>query len=352
MTIYAYTGLPGSGKSYDMVANQILPALQQGRPVIANLPLNLEAVYAKCPGAEIRDFPLEQIKGTPEAIDGVLVPGALVVIDEAWEMFPAGLKVNNAPEPLKNWLAKHRHMVDAQGRSMQVVIGTQDLAQISAYVKPLIDKTFMHTKLSHVGASGSYRIDVYQGARNFDKMAKEARLQEVFGQYKKEIFDLYQSHTMRQSEGSGANEKALDTRAVIWKRPGIIAGGLICLVAVSWAVPTIAGLFVDDAPAVSTPIRQNSGASAPVARVRGPDWRIAGFVDQGQNVIVLLSSSDGQHALMDGRECRRSRFIAECEYLGQVVRLAGLPRMPVEDNRPFTSALAEKVSASTGEAVR
>jgi len=42
MSILAYTGLPGHGKSYGVVENVILPALRMKRVVYTNIPLNDE----------------------------------------------------------------------------------------------------------------------------------------------------------------------------------------------------------------------------------------------------------------------------------------------------------------------
>jgi len=48
MSVVAYTGLPGSGKSYGVVENVIIPCLQEGRPIVTNLPLKLGELQAWC----------------------------------------------------------------------------------------------------------------------------------------------------------------------------------------------------------------------------------------------------------------------------------------------------------------
>jgi zona occludens toxin len=42
MPVNTLLGVPGSGKSYEAVAFHIIPALEDGRKVVTNLPLNLE----------------------------------------------------------------------------------------------------------------------------------------------------------------------------------------------------------------------------------------------------------------------------------------------------------------------
>ena len=38
MSIVGYSGLPGSGKSYGVVENVVIPALEAGRHIITNIP--------------------------------------------------------------------------------------------------------------------------------------------------------------------------------------------------------------------------------------------------------------------------------------------------------------------------
>ncbi|MGB6097665.1 MAG: zonular occludens toxin domain-containing protein [Comamonas thiooxydans] len=58
-------GIPGSGKSYEAVAYHVLPALQAGRKVITNLPLNIDALAAIDPTyrdlVEVRTRPTPQL---------------------------------------------------------------------------------------------------------------------------------------------------------------------------------------------------------------------------------------------------------------------------------------------------
>ena len=47
MAINAYTGLMGSGKSYEVVSSIILPAVRSGRRVVTNIDgINPDAIYA------------------------------------------------------------------------------------------------------------------------------------------------------------------------------------------------------------------------------------------------------------------------------------------------------------------
>ena len=242
MSIIAYVGLPGSGKSYDVVANQIMPALEQGRRVVTNIPLQRDAVRDITRQGEIVDLPLEVIMAEPAKIDEYATPGCLLVIDELWRLWPAGQKTDKIPQPYKSLLAEHRHRVDSEGRSMQIVFVTQDLAQIAAFARQLVEQTYHHTKLTSVGATNSYRIDVFHGAITGAVPPINNRLREIFGKYKPEIFKLYQSHTMSESKTSGANESAMDARGNVLKRWQVWAGAAFAIGCVTFGVVALADI--------------------------------------------------------------------------------------------------------------
>lgn len=289
MSIFAYTGLPGSGKTYDVVANQVMPALKAGRHVVTNIPLEKEVIRALIPEARLTEFPTEQVQASPELIDHYAAPGCVLILDEVWRLWPSGQKSNQVPEPFRKLLAEHRHMVDEAGDAMQIVLVTQDLAQIGAFARQLIENTFHHTKLSHVGASGSYRVDVYQGPVSGPNPPRQSRLREIFGRYDPAIFKLYKSHTMSRAAGPGATEAAVDKRANVLHRPMLYVGLALVLGAVIWGVPKLRETFAGEEAAAK--VAQRAGPEvrprvvdgvAPAARsvpVRSPGaWRVAAVV--------------------------------------------------------------------------
>lgn len=306
MSIYGYTGLPGSGKTYDVVANQVMPALKAGRHVVTNIPLEREAIRALIPDARLSEFPMEQVQASPELIDHYAAPGCVLILDEVWRLWPSGQKSNQVPEPFRKLLAEHRHMVDEVGNSMQIVLVTQDLAQIGAFARQLIENTFHHTKLSHVGASGSYRVDVYQGPVSGPNPPRQSRLREIFGRYDPAIFKLYKSHTMSRAAGPGASEASVDKRANVWHRPMIYVGLAVVAAAVIWGIPQVRKTFAGEAaatkvaerPRVSERPRVVDGV-APVGRAvpagAGASWRVAAVVEfevrPGESLAALVDEA-------------------------------------------------------------
>jgi zona occludens toxin len=232
MSITAYTGLPGSGKSYGVFLHVIIPALEKGRDVWTNIPVNEEELSKK--GLPIpTHFETRDILDNDSWFQTVLPKGALIVIDECWRLWAAGLKANNAVEGHKSFLAEHRHMVGECGNSVEVVLVTQDLAQIASFSRNLVETTYRAEKLTRVGAKNSYRIDVYHGAVTGPKPPKSRRDREIFGKYKPEIFKLYQSHTM-SATGLVGDESKSDNRSNI-------LGGNIFKV---YGAVILAGIFI------------------------------------------------------------------------------------------------------------
>lgn len=329
MAISAYVGLPGAGKSYGVVANVILPALKQGRRVVTNIPLNRDAVRKLVKGGEIVELDIEVVATQPERIDEYCTAGSVVVIDEVWRLWPAGVKSNQVPESFRSLLAEHRHKVDSRGNAMNIVLVTQDLQQISAWARSLIETTFVHSQLGHVGANRKYRVASYRGPVGTMDAPESRRIREMFGTYRKAVYDLYQSHTMREGEGSGANESAIDKRSNFWRRPVVWGGLLFVVAAPAWAVTTIHGLFFGEEPAVVERIASEAShapttepaeiAAKPVevrpaptvaerveqvARRRVPNYRIAGVVRavDGRAGFVMIES-EGRHVSLPWSSC-------------------------------------------------
>lgn len=334
MTISAYVGLPGAGKSYGVVANAILPALKQGRRVVTNIPLNRDAVRKVVPGGEIVELDIERVATQPETIDEYCTAGSVVVIDEVWRLWPAGVKSNQVPESFRSLLAEHRHKVDSKGNAMLIILVTQDLQQISAWARSLIETTFVHTQLGHVGANRKYRVASYRGPVGTMDAPDSRRIREMFGTYRKSVYDLYQSHTMREAGGSGANELAVDKRSNVWRSPAVWAGVLFAIVAPAWAVTTLYDLVAgEDAPAAliaseashqsaaeptsrtavqvhpaetvpeSRPLQ--AAAAAAVQRRRAPSYRVAGVVRsvEREREGFAMIEGEGRHLSVSLDNC-------------------------------------------------
>lgn len=345
MSILAYVGLPGSGKSYSVVANQILPALKAGRTVVTNIPLHEEKIREQITTGEIREFPTDQVAAQPELIDDYAPHGCLLIIDELWKLFPAGQKVNHVPDAYKKLLAEHRHMVDEQGRSTQIVFVTQDLAQIGAFARQLVEQTFLHKKLGELGMDGSYQCRIFHGCVTGQSPPKSMELRTVLGRYEKRIYELYVSNTMSKSGVGGAQEKAVDTRGNIWKRPAWLIGGGCCLVVGFWSVRTLGAMFSPEPPVVSaqapgrgaTPLAAaiSNRSAAPV--VPPKSYRVSMVLQSSQveHSYALLVDDQGAKVWVPAGNCMFDRMQWRCRYENKWWTLSGVYREPQEDKRPM-----------------
>lgn len=234
MSIYAYTGRPGSGKSYNVVANVILPALRDGRRVVTNIPLYTDVIMgAEGVRGELVKFPIDEVKQDPELILKYVQPGDVFVVDEVYKLWPSGDKTSMIPDVYKSLLAEHRHMTDAQGRSIHIVLAVQELGSVAVFARKLVEQTFIHTKLGDMGLDGRYRVDIYQGAVTGFKGSDKDFIRSVHGEYVKEVWQFYQSHTKAVGVSGGiGGEKAIDSRGNRFKRPFFLAAGLFIPIAI------------------------------------------------------------------------------------------------------------------------
>ncbi len=327
MSIVAYTGMPGSGKSYAAVEHQILPALKAGRVVVTNIPVKADLIRNDIPAADLREFPLQSIATQPELMAEAVPPGAILVLDEVWRLFPSGTKANQVPEQFRSFFAEHRHRVDSAGNSTQIVLVTQDLAQIGAFARQLVEQTFHVVKLSTLGIpmSNRYRVDMYAGPVSGPNPPQNGRIRQVFGRYDKRIYQYYVSHTQSQaSEDQAPNEKGIDARANIFKKPFLVALPFIAVgvAAFVWfkggylmdkyhkkpqaaaaTAPAAGGRSVAVPPPPSSP----SALATAVARVEGAgDWRVIGTLINSahpERSYAVLSGTKAKSILVPWSRC-------------------------------------------------
>ncbi|WP_221801893.1 zonular occludens toxin domain-containing protein [Oceanobacter mangrovi] len=215
MSITAYTGLPGSGKSYNSVANVIEPALKQGRTVVTNVVLRKEELYKKYPDANLVTFPMSTDRDSVEKwINLANYPaGAIYVIDEAGKMFSSGWKQNSAPTSVLQFFTEHRHSVSPDGYSCEIFLLCQDVNQLAKWVRDLIASTYIHTKMERHGMSKRFRVDIYVGGIASTRPPATSKIDSKFGSYKDEVTCLYQSYTQSKSLTDTALEDNPDKRA-------------------------------------------------------------------------------------------------------------------------------------------
>lgn len=230
MSIVAYVGRPGSGKSYGVVDNVIIPALKAGRTVVTNIPLMIGYLTDDYPKGKILQFKPSDPTENPNFFNPEDFAGCVIVIDEAWRYWSTGTKATQIPEIQKGFFTEHRHYVGSDGRTTEIVLVTQSLDQIAAFVRDLIEDTYRATKLSALGMSKSYRVDVFSGAQKGLSGGTPNRT--LQGKYKAEVFKYYKSHTKNKTDFAAGMEEKADKRNNIFKSKFFMIGVPVAILAI------------------------------------------------------------------------------------------------------------------------
>lgn len=235
-------GAPGSGKSYEAVVYQILPALKKGRKVITNLPLDIAEICAIDPDyRDLIDIRTGTLKSNP-LIDyskaeslykrfGIVSKeqsfnpaafaniedygdpwrhpdngsGPLYVIDECHIPLPR----IGTPLKVEEWFSLHRH------ESADVVLISQSYGKVNKAVCDLVQLVYRVRKNTALGSEKSYTRKVQDGLRG-EVVNTSQRV------YKAEFFPLYKSHT----RGGGAELVAQDIRP-LWQHWSFIGAAIL-----------------------------------------------------------------------------------------------------------------------------
>lgn len=221
MAISAYVGIPGSGKSYEVVLSVILENYIKGRRIVTNI----EGISDD----KVRDYCLTK-KGAKEDDLGSLVKvtdedcqrddffpykgsfgstickaGDLICIDEVWRIFPT----NEIKENHRSFIAEHRHFTDEiTGVCCDLVVINQSVSGIPRFIKDRIETTFVMSRLVALGFKKRYRVNVYVGV----KCNKQGLVAQYQNKFNDEIFKLYKSF-----DGVNGKQTVIDDRQNFFK---------------------------------------------------------------------------------------------------------------------------------------
>lgn len=230
MATTLYVGLPRSGKSYEVVSNVILAAIEQGRDVISNIAgLNQEAMHAFLI-SEGKDstklgrlitvteeqilsesFWLTDRDDTPEKqAKKFIKAGMLVALDEIWRFFPTDQKM---PNFVLNFFRMHGHFVNQQnGLTCEIALITQAVMDLHRQIKATVMTTIVMEKCTDLGIDTMYTVKIYNKTRTIGKPLNS------YGplKYNPKYFPLYTSNSKNQS-GIKPREIRTEKRNSIWK---------------------------------------------------------------------------------------------------------------------------------------
>jgi len=211
MAISLLKGKPRSGKSYEAVRYHILPAVQEGRKVVTNIPLNIEEFVKIC-GPQARDlidvypFDFKNPYGNERGLPFLSDPddyvkyenwkdengkdyGPLFVIDECHFHFPThttGKSIIPADLTQRqlNFFSGHGHW------GFDFILSTQSDRKLNKLLREDIEICFEVRKVrAHFESSYSRKTSYYGEPRTTGLISSEVR------KYEPQYFRLYKSHT-------------------------------------------------------------------------------------------------------------------------------------------------------------
>lgn len=307
MPINAYTGLMGSGKSFECVVSVILPALSAGRRVVTNVDgIDNDACRAYCHekfGVEMTKLG-HVIHCTNDDVKNALFfpfgtdnktfcqPGDMVCIDEAWRFWGTDCKILKAHAI---FFREHRHYVDEVSKvSCDLVLMVQDIGDLHRQLKVVVELSFRTTKIKSLGLNKVYRVEMWEGY----KQTIKSRVFVENKRYDSEIFPLYSSYV-----GGQGKELQVDKRQNILNNKKLwgMAALIVCLGATGfYGVMHFfdSSRLKKDTPKQSASDSSQTGQQLAAAHSKNASdavsetWRIAGTVTfQGASYVVLAGAS-------------------------------------------------------------
>lgn len=315
MAISAYVGVPGSGKTYEVVKSVLLPAFLAGRRIITNIEgiaeqhfIDYAQTYTKVTtdklGSIIKVTDEDMLKPDFFPFKGgetsLCHAGDLVLIDEVWRIWK-GDKASDVHENHKSFIAEHRHFTHIDtGASCDIVVINQSVTNLPRFVKDRIETTYRMSKLKSLGLNSRYRVDVYTGAR----VSKTMLTTSLQCKYDKRIFELYKSY-----DGVNGQESATDNRQ------NILKSGKFMVILILVPLLLLSGLYfgyqflsqgsktsTTKAETLSTtspnPVSPNNmpekQKTVPDKPILSTTWRITGELKQhGKAFVILMNDKTG-----------------------------------------------------------
>lgn len=250
MPINVYTGLMGSGKSYECVTSVIIPAVKLGRRVVTNVDgIDSDAIRAYCvekfgtPQDKLghvvhcKNDDVPKVNFLPHGadVDTFCKPGDLICIDEAWRFWGTDCKLLAEH---KVFFREHRHYVHPETNvSCDLALMVQDISDLHRTLRVVVELTFRTTKIKTLGMSRTYRVEMWEGY----KLTRKGRVAVQNKRYRDEIFPLYKSYA-----GEAGKELQVDSRQNVLRNPKlwILATLVICMF--GFGLKTVLSFFSGD----------------------------------------------------------------------------------------------------------
>jgi zona occludens toxin len=328
VAVTAYVGEPGSGKTYEVVSEVILPALRDGRRVVSNVRgLNYDEMRAYLlddegvAAGKIGELLLvdnEAVKAgfffEEGKTDTVVQPGDLVVLDECWRWFGTGMSI--APVTFQ-FFRMHRQYVNAAGVSCDVVLISQSIQDIDRKVKVVVEKHFKMEKYKAFGSKKRYSVEMFNGY----KVSGADRVRLMVRKYNPKFFPFYSSYA-----GKGGDEREVDKRFNIFRSPFFLIGMPLALLLIVVGLFGAARYFNKGVTASGGEVDargmlKGARVAAAPAREVAPlaEWRAVGYVRAHERLLVVGESAGAYRFVFDPLDLRLTTLDSQVIFDGKAV---------------------------------
>jgi zona occludens toxin len=342
--IIAFVGLPGAGKSYSAVERAILPALEEKRRIVTNLPLNLDIVCKEFFAGDI-----DLMRLTVQVVDSDdlkkagffedIAGGSLVVLDEVWRLWKSGTKTSSITEEHMSFVKEHRHRSDENGRSLDIVLVTQNLVDIATFLREMVETTVITRKLTAVGADTKFQRFYCQGAIKGFECSDGAILKDEFGSYDPKIYQYYKTHMNANTIIGGAlkvdEKRAVKGQTVFssWKFKAMAIFAFILIAGSIYSgkksVDAYEKKVKPPEPAkVVEPSKPSEPITAPPVLAYQPPpppppklserWRLTGFISRPNGDFYLISDGRITRKITPS-SCEKKDFDSVCTVDGEII---------------------------------
>ena len=337
MAITSIVGRPGHGKSYSATELAIVPALQEGRAVYTNIPLRDDAIARDFPDARVHYVKLDNEELNDPAF-WEFAPGALIILDELWRVWPSGLKANRIPVHQLAFIKEHRHRTDDLGRWQDIVLVTQNLADIAAAIREMVETTVMCQQLQDMGATGWFIREYYTGPiKGCDGGPSEKMVNNERIKYEDKVYQYYVSNTQGTNRTAGP-QGAKVVKQTIWggwkakAAAAILIAVVLALPLLTWKTSKNLDKLKDNAkaqapqpdppPVTATPQPPPVAPLPPQPYIPPPPppppepqpskaWRVSGYTH-------IPGAPDTVH-ITDGKLTRRLPFAKYCTQESEII---------------------------------
>ena len=184
-----HEGLPGSGKSYESIVHQVIPALKAGRKVFARvngLDHQKIATLLERPIEYIREHLIQIDEEQMHEVYKHVKKDSLVILDEMQNFW--GNSKGAVSTEMTKWITEHRHL------GIDIIGMGQSIADVNVIWRRRCQQKIQFLKMDMFGKPKKYKWTMYQGMLNARGEITFTKVNTGTKNYDDKYFGSYKSH--------------------------------------------------------------------------------------------------------------------------------------------------------------